>query len=180
MAQNKNFPDWIYYTLKNGEKVKIDKSDLKLVEKLTWRVLTRKDQSRPSIVATISTPKGPRQITLGKYLMKPKKGYFVYPRRGSFDYRRDNLMVCTMAERQQMLPKRKNQESSSKYKGVFWDQTRQKWRADIYIEGKCHLVGLFKSEDEAALAYNKSARENFGEKAYQNQVGTRLKSRRRS
>jgi len=170
--------DWTFLKLKSGEKVKIDSRDLKKVEQLSWRVLRKKNSNRPSVVATISTPKGPRQITLGKFLLKPPKGKMVYPRRGDLDYRRANLIVCTMAERQQMLPKRKQQESSSKYKGVFWDSTRKKWRADIYIDGKCHLVGLYSSEDSAALAYNKIAREQFGEMAYQNQVNPRFPKRK--
>lgn len=111
--------DWTYIVLKDGSKVKISKKDLKKVKKHTWRVLRRKNSNRPSVVATISTTDGPRQITLGKYLLNPPKGKLVYPRRGDLDYRRNNLIVCTMAERQQMLPKRVQQESSSQYKGVF-------------------------------------------------------------
>lgn len=156
--------------LKSGEKVKIDSRDLQKAEKYAWRVLRRKSSNRPSVVATLSTPQGPRQVTLGKYLFNPPKGKMVYPRRGDLDYRRCNLIVCTMSERQQMLPKRVRQEATSKYKGVFWDNTRQKWRADIYVDGKCQLVGIFSSEEAAATAYNKAARENFGDKAYQNQV----------
>ena len=83
-----------------------------------------------------------------------------------------------MSERQQMLPKRVQQDSSSRYKGVFWDSTRRKWRADIYVDGKCHLVGLFGSEDAAATAYNKAAKEHFGKMAYQNRVGRKLPQRK--
>ncbi|MCB9025320.1 MAG: hypothetical protein H6625_03310 [Bdellovibrionaceae bacterium] len=169
--------NWTFYKLKTGEKIKIDIKDLKKVESLSWRVLRKKNSNRPSVVATQSTPKGPRQITLGKFLLNPPKGKMVYPRRGDLDYRRDNLVVCTMAERQQMLPKRKQQKSSSKYKGVFWDSTRKKWRVDIYVDGKCNFIGLYSGEDSAALAYNKAAREHFGEMAYQNQVKARTPQR---
>lgn len=170
---------WVTLTLKSGDQVKISKQDFARVSKLTWRVQRRNGSQRETVVSTISTPKGPRQITLGKFIMKPPKGKMVYPRRGGLDFRRENLILCTMAERQQMLPKRKNQESSSQYKGVFWDNTRSCWRADIYIDGKCHLVGLFDSEDSAAAAYNKSARQHFGDKAYQNQLQRDLKRRQR-
>ena len=170
--------NWVNLILKNGEKVKVSKVDFKRVSKLTWRVQRRANSHRETVVTTIATPNGPRQMTLGKFIMKPPKGKMVYPRRGNLDFRRENLIVCTMAERQQMLPKRRNQESSSKYKGVFWDSTRRQWRADIYIEGKCQLVGLFSSEDSAARAYNKAAREHFGQMAYQNQISKQSNRRK--
>ena len=38
--------------------------------------------------------------------MNPPKGKLAYPRRfnDGFDYRKNNLIICTMQERQQLLP----------------------------------------------------------------------------
>lgn len=44
--------------------------------------------------------------------------------------------------------------SSSGVRGVSWNAERQKWRAQVYHNGKCHFLGLFDSvaaAGEAAL-----------------------------
>jgi hypothetical protein len=52
-----------------------------------------------------------------------------------------------------------SQKTSSRYKGVFWDTGRQKWRARIRVGGKVKTLGSFDSEDEAAAAYRKARQE---------------------
>ena len=94
------------------------------------------------------------------------------------DYRKSNLIVCTMAERQRMLPKRKT-KSSSRYKGVCWDSTRKMWRAGIEVSGSSVGLGFYTSEAEAARAYNKAAKKHFGEFAYHNNTGPNRERRMR-
>ena len=119
-------------------------------------------------------------MTLGKFIMKPRKGKMVYPRRTGeiLDYRKQNLIVCTMKERQIMLPKRRS-NCSSQFKGVTWDRSRSSWRAHIDIKGQTRTIGHFSEEDDAALAYNKKAQSIYGDLAYKNQV-KRRKGRRKS
>ena len=81
-----------------------------------------------------------------------------------------------MKERQRMLPKR-GYSSSSKFKGITYIKSKKLYRARIEKNGKSHFIGDYKSEKEAALAYNDVARELFGDIAYQNQV-YRTKNRR--
>ena len=57
---------------------------------------------------------------------------------------------------------------ASKYKGV--NKSRNKWRAQIYVCGKNTHIGCFKTEDEAAIAYNIVASKAFGEFAYLNTI----------
>src|SRR5690606_14384307 len=105
-----------------------------------------------------------RQISLGQFLMNPPAGKMVYPRRfmEGFDYRKSNLIVCTMAERQRILPKSRN-HGTSRYKGVSYISRRRHWRASIKVNGKSITIGQFQDEESAARAYNKAAREHFGE-----------------
>ncbi len=163
--------DWCLIPVRPDSQAKIDKTDYKRVMEYTWRTLT-KDSGRKKVVTNIYDKKGRnRQISLGQFLMNPPKGKMVYPRRfmEGFDYRKDNLVVCTMQERQQILPPSRN-HGSSRYKGVSYITSRKRWRAAIKFKGKSITLGLFKLEQEAARAYNRAAVEFFGKNAYQNQV----------
>ncbi|MGE4130698.1 MAG: AP2 domain-containing protein [Bdellovibrionales bacterium] len=165
--------DWCYIVVHPKTKVKIDRSDLKRVSQHSWRI-TFGTTGRRRVVTSIRSAKGVRSLTLGKFLMKPPKGKQVYPRRFNeeLDYRKSNLIVCTLKERQRLLPKNRA-DASSTFRGVSYDRSSKKWRASIEINGHSINLGQFKLEAEAALAYNKAARKYFGKIAYQNQVGRR-------
>ena len=169
---------WTYLKLKSGHKVKIDKEDLKRINEHTWRV-TEGTTGRIRVVTSIRGPKGSRHVTLGKFLMKPPKGKQVYPRRfvEGLDYRKSNLVVCTLKERQRLLPKKRS-ETSSQYRGVSYSQQAKKWRAGIEVKGKSINLGHFTSEKAAARAYNEAALKHFGKIAYQNTVDRKPTSRK--
>jgi hypothetical protein len=48
---------------------------------------------------------------------------------------------------------------SSKYKGVYWAEDRNKWRARIFINGKDKCLGQFECELEASKVYQKALKE---------------------
>jgi hypothetical protein len=163
---------WVYLSVHPGLKVKVDREDLKRVNEHSWRV-TKGTTGRLRVVTSIRGPTGVRTVTLGKFLMKPPKNKQVYPRRFNegLDYRKFNLVVCTLSERQRLLPKKRT-KSTSEYRGVSRTKGK-KWRAGIEVNGKSINLGLFKSEKAAAEAYNKAARKSFGDLSYQNQLGKR-------
>ena len=45
---------------------------------------------------------------------------------------------------------------SSKYKGVSWDKSKNKWTASIWRNGKSNFIGRFNCEEEANIAYQKA------------------------
>jgi hypothetical protein len=81
------------------------------------------------------------------------------------DNRRENLRHVTHA---QNMRNQKSRQGSSKYKGVSWTKSRQKWCAQIYRQGKLYWLGYYQSEKDCALAYNNAAVELFGEYAWLN------------
>lgn len=57
---------------------------------------------------------------------------------------------------------------SSKYQGVSWAQTKQKWLVTIQSRGRSYFLGLFNDEIDAACAYDIRAQKLFGDKAQLN------------
>lgn len=57
---------------------------------------------------------------------------------------------------------------SSRFKGVDWDASRDKWRAQIMVDYRNHFLGRFDQEEDAARAYDKASVELFGEFAQTN------------
>lgn len=82
------------------------------------------------------------------------------------DNRRGKLRTCTHKENSHNA--RSLSEFSSKYKGVCWDKHRCKWIVHITINNKYKHLGRFDNEEDAAKAYDKKAKEVFGEFAYLN------------
>lgn len=72
------------------------------------------------------------------------------------DNRRENLRICTHRDNCRNTDSR---TGTSKYKGVSWHESRNKWTAQIHADGVKYHLGYFMSEVVAAKAYNKAAEE---------------------
>lgn len=86
----------------------------------------------------------------------------------TLDNRRTNLRLCT--KQQNAFNKLSRANSSSKYKGVYWNSTKNKWQCSIIHNGKIIYLGRFNCEKEAAKIYDVKAKELFGEFALFNFV----------
>jgi hypothetical protein len=71
------------------------------------------------------------------------------------DNRLENLRLATRMQNAQNVLMRSNNKSG--VKGVSWDVDRQRWRAQINIDGKRRYLGLFDSVEGAGAAYNAAA-----------------------
>lgn len=85
------------------------------------------------------------------------------------DNRWSNLRVCSQRNNR-ANSKTQTRPKSSKYKGVTWFAQRKKWMAKICVNYKTRTLGYFDNEHDAALAYNRAARETFGDFARMNEV----------
>ena len=66
------------------------------------------------------------------------------------DNRLENLREVT---RQQNCYNTPSKGKTSKYKGVSWSKSNQKWRASCGTLGKSKYIGTFNTEEEAHQAY---------------------------
>ena len=107
-----------------------------------------------------------RVIFLMAYGYLPK--YIDHINHDKLDNRIINLRPCTAQENCRNRKAHKN--STSKYKGVCWAGHANKWLAQIYFNERQISIGVFEDEEKAALAYNSSAKEYFGDFAYVNTI----------
>jgi hypothetical protein len=145
-----------------GEAFLVDMEDAESVSKHYWH---------PN-KTIISTRIDGVDIALHEFLLgkMQKPNTFVNLNGDRFDYRRANLTVvprCLQAGRH-----RKILRTSSRFKGVRrMDRGHQYWQASISSKGKRYILGQFNYEEEAALAYDKAARQFFGRYAAVNFPG---------
>jgi hypothetical protein len=76
------------------------------------------------------------------------------------DCRRSNLRLATVAENAQNR-RGGNAGSSSRHRGVSWDARKDRWRAQVWLNGKNHHLGEFKDEDEAGRVAAEFRREHM-------------------
>ena len=84
------------------------------------------------------------------------------------DNRKANLRTCNGS--QNSMNRSHREGCSSRHKGVCWHKRAKKWLAYIKMNGVQKHLGVFISEQDAALAYNKAALEMFGEFALLNEI----------
>jgi hypothetical protein len=150
----------------------IDADDLHLIEGKHWNYSERSDQYETRGVVILSTTRG-RQTPL-KQIIAGVRGsrWRIRHANGDFlDCRRENLVVLDIAQQSygtKKMKMRAGYETTSKYKGVCWDEDRGKWLAQINKEGVHKHLGRFDDEIDAAEAYDNAARELFGEHAFLN------------
>ena len=80
------------------------------------------------------------------------------------DNRRDNLRIASHS--QNAMNKRKA-GGTSRFKGVLLSSAGT-WQANIWINGRSVYLGRHRSEEAAALAYDRAALSSFGEFAKTN------------
>lgn len=108
------------------------------------------------------------KIYMQKLLMNtPDKMDTDHIDRNKLNNRRSNLRVCTRSQNQGNRP---SFVGSSKFKGVSWNAQASKWQVSIMKDRVNFYLGRFRDESEAAKAYNKAAKEIYGEFAYLNEL----------
>lgn len=142
--------------LTRGRVAVVDDEDYEMVAVYNWQVTN----------GYASRDENSRTVYMHREIMRPAPGRQVdHANHDRLDNRRANLRVCTVSENQgNQLARRR----TSRFKGVSFCRAHRRWRAHITAGGRHQALGSFSSEEAAALAYDKAARQHFGEFAYLN------------
>lgn len=153
---------YIELIAKNGDHILIDKEDYERVKQHTWNTDSR------YAVATINGKK----TYLHRFIMEAYTSlgasHIDHVNGKKLDDRRRNLRTCNKNENAANM--KKSSGRSSKYKGVVYDRSKSKYKAEIKSNQKLHHIGYYDKEIDAALAYNKAAITYFGEFAKLNEI----------
>lgn len=107
-----------------------------------------------------------RNLYMHRFILEAPAGVEVDHINGNgLDNRRSNMRHASKKEN---VRSRHSTRGSSRYRGVHWDKSRSKWVAQIMVDRKHKFLGRFESETGAAYAYDRAARQFFGEFASPN------------
>jgi len=129
------------------------------------KILTRNENNKEyrKIVLCVNRKKkyfSASRLVANAFIPNPENKQIVDHINGiRYDNRVCNLRWATYSENSRNS--KSNDKSSSKYRGV--SKYRNKWRVTIDLDKKQYHLGYFSCEKEAALAYNKKAKELFGD-----------------
>lgn len=143
--------------INSSNTAEVDDEDFDRINAYEWRIGGR------TIIRYVHRRKW---VTMASQVMRREGVMYDHKDRNYFNNRKNNLRVCSYSQNAINAPKRAG--CTSKYKGVYWNKQYNKWHAQVGKYGNRHHLGMFESEDEAALAYNKKAFELFGEFAVLN------------
>lgn len=145
--------------LTRGHFAVIDRADTPLVESHCWSVSVRRNRC----YAYRDERRGGRRQTIYMHqiIMGVEHGELPDHIDGDgLNNRRANLRPTVSG--QNNANQRLRSDNTSGFKGVAWDKNRQSWVAQISQNGVHRGIGRFATAEEAAKAYDDSARELFG------------------
>jgi hypothetical protein len=155
--------------LTQGQKALIDEVDLGRVLPYKW--FAHRNKLGYCVMShTDGIKRRSRTAYLHRFILDAPNSMCVDHINGNpLDNRRCNIRLATK-QQNAMNQRRHSNNRSSRFKGVWWEARRNKWRAYIRAEGKIKHIGLFDREQDAARAYNLAALHYYGEFANLNQL----------
>lgn len=146
----------------NGKVIQVSDEDFDFINQ--WKWYARK--AKKTFYATRHNSSN--KVYMHKVIMNTPEGYLTdHIDRNGLNNQRNNLRIVTVA--QSNCNKAGCRNTSSKYKGVtFRKACKNKWEAQIGINGKVISLGRFATELDAAKEYNNAALKYHKEFAYLN------------
>lgn len=146
--------------LLRGQVALVDDEDFEYLSKWKWRA--SKGVNTLYVISS-DPPKNEKTIRMHRIILgvTNPRVFIDHIDHDGLNNQKSNLRICSAGEN------RRNSRPiiglTSKYKGVSWDKSVGRWKAQLYINGVIHFLGTFEREQDAALAYNTAATLQYGE-----------------
>jgi len=159
--------------LTQGKYAIVDDEDYSYLNRLKWHCIEIEGVGYnfkiPALTLLSVDKKKSFQFPMVNLLIRIKPNMVViHKNKNSLDCRKSNLAQTLKGGK--VHYSRKIKGTYSKFRGVHWDKSVNKWRSSIMKDSKSYFLGYSDSEITLAKRYNKKARELYGEFAYQNKI----------
>jgi hypothetical protein len=153
---------------KHGQKVvMVDSEDYKWLTTFKWSVV--KDRNT-FYACRHDYTNGGKKVLMHRLILgiTNPKVFVDHADKNGLNNCRNNIRIATCSQNCANRNSRKN--TTSKYKGVHWDNHKKRWRATVTKNNIDKHAGYFSIESDAAIAYNKKAIEIHGSFASLNTI----------
>ena len=155
--------DIVFVPLTQGQFAIIDADDADRILAFRWHFSAGYAMRR----RRIHEPPGPQLIGMHNVILGTPAGLLPdHINRNRLDNRKSNLRPATPSQTQ--ANRKWPANNTSGFRGVFWNKRRGTWHAAIKIGGKNRHLGVFRSSEAAARAYDVAALAHFGAYAWLN------------
>ena len=145
--------------------VVVDNDVFKWASRFKWFAHKRRGMFYASRTSYNSETGKCTTISLHREIVGAPKGTLVdHEDRDTMNCRRKNLRITDRSG----SSRNRDAFKGRRFKGVFFRQDNQRWRAGIGVDWKMIWLGHFDSAREAAIAYDTAAKKHFGEFAVLN------------
>jgi len=156
--------------LTRGKVALVDDEDYERVAQFRWRTMMPDPRFANFYAVRTRYEKGRRKngilVSMQSFILGTKE-LIDHKNGNGLDNRKDNLRPSTSSQNSANTKKRTG--TASQFKGVTRSR-KNRWEARIGFQGQRHSLGSYKTEREAALAYNQAAIKFFGAFARLNPV----------
>ncbi len=160
--------------LSKGRHAIVDPDDYDRLSRNRWYV--SKGRNTCYAIRGQWSPEKKRRLTISMHrevVDIPDGMYVDHINHNGLDNRKANLRPAKPDQnaRHTLYPKR---NTSSKYRGVWYNKKKRRWRAVIGINNTRKTIGNYREEIDAAKAYDEEARKHYGEFAVLNFPESRM------
>lgn len=150
----------------------VDEADLHHVRGTKWNFAMREGNRASKGTVFSVGPRDSERVQLTRLIMgldgDERSKRVKHANGNPLDCRRANLVIGTPAQTTRQCYKilqRAGRPTSSRFKGVSWNERSGAWKAQIRIDDVPRQLGSFDEEEDAAFAYDEAARATWGEEA---------------